>query len=58
MIRDRCESERVPGWGSRSVVCFVRVSWRRALLDGGLGPPGVVVPARLGPSGVVVPASL
>ena len=45
MIRDRCESERVPGWGSRSVVCFVRVSWRRALLDGGLGPQGVFSPA-------------
>ena len=28
---------------------FVHVSWRRALLDRGLGPPGVNVPARLGP---------
>ena len=58
MIRDRVELLSVPVWWSRCVVCFVRVSWRRALLDRGLGPPGVNVPARLGPPGVNVPARL
>ena len=29
-------------------VCFVRVSWRRALLDRGLGPPAPFHPALLG----------
>ena len=45
----------VPVWWSG---CAVRFSWRRALLDRGLGPPGVNLPARLGPPGVVLPASL
>ena len=43
-----CESERV--------FCESFVSPCES--DRGLGPPGVVVPARLGPPGVVVPASL
>ena len=35
----------------------MRVSWRRALLDRGLGLPGAVLPARLGPPGAALPAS-
>ena len=74
MIRDRIELLSVPVWWSRCVVCVSCVfrggvrCWIAVLdpqsfvspceSDRGLGPPGVVVPARLGPPGVVVPASL
>ena len=39
-------------------VCFVRVSWRRALLDRGLGPPAPFAPALLGPPAPFAPALL
>ena len=58
MIRDRVESLSVPAWWSRCVVCFVRVSWRRALLDHSLGPLASFPPALLGPPASFPPALL
>ena len=39
-------------------VCFVRVLWKRALLDRGLGPPAQFPPALLGPPAPFPPALL
>ena len=39
-------------------VCFVRVSWRRAMLDRGLGPPAPFHPALFGTPALFHPALL
>ena len=40
------------------MLCFVRVLWKRALLDRGLGPPAPFPPALLGSPASFPPALL